>query len=59
MAHASNKNANYRKNNDRSISSGKYHKLDGTPQRAILKEDTRKEMKENADEEFSEEVKIK
>ena len=38
--------ANYRKLNDRSLSSSTYHKKDGTPIRAILKEELKKEIKE-------------
>jgi len=38
--------ANYRKHNDRTLNSSKYHKLDGTPIRAKLKEETRKEIQE-------------
>ena len=40
------KNADYRKHNDRSLSSSTYHKKDGTNIRAILKEETLKEIKE-------------
>ena len=36
-----NKNANYRKMNDRSLSSSAYHKKDGTNVRAKLKVETR------------------
>ena len=36
--------ANYRKHNDGSHSSSTYHKKDGTPIRAILKEEARKEI---------------
>lgn len=36
-----NKNADYRKMNDGSHGSSTYHKKDGTPVRAILKEETR------------------
>jgi len=38
-------NANYRKLNDGSHNSSTYHKKDGTPVRAILKEELRKEIK--------------
>lgn len=38
--------ANYRKYNDHSHNSSTYHKKDGTPVRAILKEELRKEIKE-------------
>jgi len=37
--------ANYRKLNDHSHSSSTYHKKDGTPVRAILKEELKKEVK--------------
>jgi hypothetical protein len=37
-------NANYRKLNDHSLSSSKYHKKDGTPVRAILNRETKKEV---------------
>lgn len=37
----------YRKHNDGSHNSSKYHKLDGTPIRGILKEETRKEIEES------------
>lgn len=37
--------ANYRKHNDRSLNSSKYHKKDGTAIRAILKRETQKEVK--------------
>jgi hypothetical protein len=40
------KNADYRKYNDRSLNSSKYHKLDGTPIRAILKREAEKEVKD-------------
>ena len=40
------KNANYRKYNDRSLNSSKYHKKDGTNIRAILKEEAKKIVKE-------------
>ena len=40
------KNADYRKLNDGSHNSSTYHKKDGTPVRAILKEQLRKEAKE-------------
>ncbi len=39
------KNADYRKLNDRSQSSSTYHKKDGTPVRAKLKEAARREIK--------------
>jgi hypothetical protein len=39
-------NADYRKNNDRSLNSSTYHKKDGTPMRSILKEETRREIME-------------
>lgn len=39
--------ARYRKYNDGSHNSSKYHKLDGTPVRGILKEETRKEIAES------------
>ena len=42
--------ANYRKINDRSLSSSTYHKKDGTPIRQILKEETRKEVNEHLSE---------
>ena len=42
------KNANYRKNNDRSKNSSTYHKKDGTDTRAILKEEGKNEIM-NAD----------
>lgn len=45
MTQSNNKNANYRKYNDRTISSGKYHKLDDVNIRAKIKEETRKEVK--------------
>jgi hypothetical protein len=38
--------ANYRKYNDGSHNSSKYHKLDGTPIRAILKREAEKEVKD-------------
>jgi hypothetical protein len=38
--------ANYRKYNDHSMNSSKYHKLDGTPVRAILKREAEKEVKD-------------
>lgn len=38
------KNANYRKINDRSRNSSTYHKKDGTPVRAKLKREARKEI---------------
>jgi hypothetical protein len=41
-----NKNANYRKLNDGSHNSSTYHKKDGTPVRAILKEELRKRIGE-------------
>ncbi len=40
------KNTNYRKHNDRSMSSSTYHKKDGTNIRAILKEEALNEVKE-------------
>jgi hypothetical protein len=40
------KNANYRKHNDRSLNSSTYHKKDGTNIRAILKEESKKEVEE-------------
>lgn len=45
MSHAT-KNANYRKLNDGSHNSSTYHKKDGTPVRAILKAELKKELKE-------------
>lgn len=44
------KNANYRKHNDRSHNSSKYHKLDGTPVRHILKKEAADEIKDASDE---------
>ena len=41
-----NKNANYRKFNDRSLNSSKYHKKDGTPIRAKLKKEALKDIEE-------------
>jgi len=41
------KNANYRKHNDHTENSSKYHKKDGTNTRAILKRDTEKEINKN------------
>jgi hypothetical protein len=38
------KNANYRKFNDRSLNCSKYHKLDGTSVRAMLKREAEKEV---------------
>jgi hypothetical protein len=38
--------SNYRKYNDGSHNSSKYHKLDGTPIRAILKREAEKEVKD-------------
>ena len=38
--------ANYRKMNDGSHNSSTYHKKDGTPVRAMLKEQLRKEVKQ-------------
>lgn len=38
----SKKNADYRKINDGSLNSSKYHKKDGTPIRARLKQELRK-----------------
>lgn len=43
--------ADYRKHNDRSHNSSTYHKKDGTPVRAILKEELRKLKKELDEEE--------
>lgn len=40
------KNANYRKLNDHTHNSSTYHKKDGTPVRAIMKNDLLKLMKE-------------
>jgi len=40
------KNANYRKYNDRTHNSSKYHKKDGTPIRHILNEEARKMIDE-------------
>ena len=40
------KDADYRKLNDRSFNSSTYHKKDGTEIRAILKEESRKEIEE-------------
>lgn len=40
------KNAQYRKLNDGSHSSSTYHKKDGTPIRAILKQQLRKEVED-------------
>jgi hypothetical protein len=40
------KEAHYRKYNDRSLNSSKYHKLDGTAVRAKLKAELQKETKE-------------
>jgi hypothetical protein len=40
------KDANYRKHNDGSLNSSKYHKLDETPIRAILKREAEKEVKD-------------
>ncbi|MDD5150682.1 MAG: hypothetical protein PHC28_09385 [Flavobacterium sp.] len=37
--------ANYRKLNDGSMNSSTYHKKDGTPVRAILKEELKKELR--------------
>lgn len=45
------KNAQYRKINDRSLNSSKYHKLDGTNVKAKLKEATKKEVKSAMEEE--------
>jgi hypothetical protein len=42
------KNANYRKHNDRTLNSSKYHKRDGTNIRAKLKEETRREVRDYA-----------
>jgi len=41
------KNADYRKNNDRTQNSSTYHKKDGTPIRNILKNDAKKEIDEH------------
>jgi len=38
--------ADYRKYNDRSLNSSTYHKKDGTNVRAKLKEEARKEIRE-------------
>jgi hypothetical protein len=38
--------ANYRKLNDGSQNSSKYHKKDGTAVRAKMKEETRKELRQ-------------
>ena len=38
--------ANYRKNNDRSLNSSTYHKKDGTPMRQILKREAQAEIRE-------------
>jgi hypothetical protein len=43
------KNANYRKNNDRSQNSSTYHKKDGTNVRAIEKEAARTEIEQIED----------
>lgn len=40
------KYADYRKLNDRSQNSSTYHKQDGTPVRAILKENLRKQIED-------------
>lgn len=40
------KNAHYRKYNDGSHNSSKYHKLDGTSIRNILKQESKKEVEE-------------
>jgi len=40
------KNANYRKNNDRTHNSSTYHKKDGTPIRHLLKQEAKKEIEE-------------
>jgi len=42
-----NKNANYRKHNDRTHNSSTYHKKDGTPTRHLLKQEAKKEIEEN------------
>ena len=39
----------YRKHNDRSLNSSKYHKLDGTPIRAILKRESEEIISESLD----------
>ena len=41
------KNADYRKINDRTQNSSTYHKKDGTNVRAVLKEESRKEIDED------------
>ena len=41
------RNADYRKFNDRSQNSSKYHKKDGTPVRSKLKQEAKKEIKEH------------
>ena len=41
----------YRKHNDRSLNSSKYHKLDGTPIRAILKRESEEIISESLDRE--------
>tara|TARA_R110000751_G_scaffold71196_7_gene143998 strand:+ start:968 stop:1171 length:204 start_codon:yes stop_codon:yes gene_type:complete len=41
------KNANYRKNNDRTHNSSTYHKKDGTPTRHLLKQEAKKEIQES------------
>lgn len=43
-----NKNANYRKINDRSRNSSTYHKKDGTPVRARLKRETERAAQQEA-----------
>lgn len=45
----SNKNASYRKHNDRTHNSSTYHKKDGTPVRTILKREAQKEIDEETD----------
>lgn len=45
------KNANYRKHNDRTKSSSKYHKKDNVNIRAKLKKETKEEIKEEIDKE--------
>ena len=42
-----NKNANYRKHNDRTHNSSTYHKKDGTPTRHLLKQEAKKEIELN------------
>lgn len=47
MGEGSGKNANYRKLNDGSHNSSTFHKKDGTPVRSILKEELRRELRED------------